>query len=109
MGNEAFKPGQFVIEFGPRLRVPIGKVDRSDQDSLNSRFDIASLVILRISRQARARQYGSVVSRKNRYAVPGPLSLPNCFVPRSPKGFLGKLSLLCLELLETHHVRLSFS
>ena len=54
MGNEAFKPGQFVIEFGSRLRIPIGEVDRSDQNSLNSRFDVASLVIFRISRQAYA-------------------------------------------------------
>jgi hypothetical protein len=34
--------------------------------------------------------------------------LPDCFVPESPKGVHGKGSLLCLELLETNHVRLRF-
>ena len=105
MGDEAFKPGQLVIEFRSRLRIPIGEVDGSDQDSLNSGFDVAGLVIVRISRQACASQYGSMVSRKNSYAVPGPLPLPDCFVPRSPKGFLGKLSLLRLELLEANQDR----
>ena len=31
-----------------------------------------------------------------------------CFVPESPKGIHGKGFLLCLELLETNHVRLRF-
>jgi hypothetical protein len=86
MGNEAFKPGQFVIKFGPRLRVPIGKVDRSDQDSLNSCFDVAGLLILRISRQACASQYGSVVSRKNSYAVPGPVHRKHISSQRSRRS-----------------------
>jgi hypothetical protein len=34
--------------------------------------------------------------------------LPDCFVTESPKGVHGKGLLLCLELLETHHVRFSF-
>ena len=34
--------------------------------------------------------------------------MPDCFVPESPKGIHGKGFLLCLELLETHHVRFSF-
>ena len=122
MGNEALKPGQLVVEFRSRLRIPIGEVDGSDQDSLNRRFNVASLVIFRmmnlritisekpfrISRQACASQHGNVVSRENGHAVPGALPLPDCFVPESPKGIHGKGSLLCLELLETHHVRFSF-
>ena len=34
--------------------------------------------------------------------------MPDCFVPESPKGIHGKGFLLCLELLETNHVRLRF-
>ena len=49
-----------------------------------------------------------MVSRENGHAVPGALPLPDCFVPESPKGIHGKGFLLCLELLETHHVRFSF-
>src|SRR5260370_28388894 len=108
MGNEALKPDQLVVEFRSRLRIPIGEVDGSDQDSLNSRFDVAGLVIFSISRQACAGQHGSVVSRENGHAIPGTLSLPDCFVPESSKGIHGKGSLLRLELLETNHVRLSF-
>src|SRR3984885_450127 len=121
MGNEALKPGQLVVEFRSRLRIPIGQVDGSDQDSLNRRFNVASLPILmitifrmmnlritmfrktpfRISRQTCASQHGNLVSRENGHAVPGALPLPDCFVPKSPKGLHGKGSLLCLELLET--------
>src|SRR4029077_19758043 len=108
MGNEALKPGQLVVEFRSRLRIPVGEVDGSDQHSLNGRFDVAGLVIFRISRQACASQHGSVVSRENGYAVPGTLPLPNCLVTEISKGVDGKGSVLRLELLETNHVRLSF-
>jgi hypothetical protein len=108
VGNEALKPGQLVIEFRSRLRIPVGEVDGSDQDSLNRRFNVASLMIFRVSRQACAGQHGNVVSRENGHAVPGALPLPDCFVPESPKGIHGKGFLFCLELLETHHVRFSF-
>ena len=53
-----------------------------------------------------ASQHGNVVSRENGHAVLGALPLPDCFVPESPKGIHGKGFLLCLELLETNHVRL---
>jgi hypothetical protein len=62
----------------------------------------------RISRQTCASQHGNLVSREYGHAVPGALALPDCFVTESPKGVYGKGFLLCLELLEAHHVRLSF-
>jgi len=48
------------------------------------------------------------VSRENGHAVPGALPLPDRFVPESPKGIHGKGFLLCLEFLETNHVRFRF-
>jgi len=89
MGNEALKPGQHVVEFRSRLRIPVGEVDGSDQDSLNSRFDVAGLVIFRIPRQACAGQHGSVVSRENGTPFRN-APLPDCFVPESSKGIQGK-------------------
>src|SRR6202040_2122983 len=102
VGNEALKPGQLVVEFRSGLRIPIGEVDGSDQDSLNRRFNVASLLIFkimifRISRQTCASQHGNLVSRENRHSVPGALALPDRFVPKSPKGIHGKGSLLYLE------------
>ena len=108
VGNQALKPCQLVIEFRSRLRIPIGEVDGSDQDSLNRRFNVASLMIFKISRQTCACHYRDVVSRENGDAVPGALPLPDCFVPESSKGIYGKGLLLCLELLEANHVRRSF-
>src|SRR5437879_9842631 len=108
MGNEALKPGQLVVEFRPRLRIPVGEVDGSYQDSLNSRFDVAGLVIFRISRQACAGQNWSVVSGENGYAVPGTLPLPDRFIPEISKGIDGKGPVFCLKLLEPNHVRFSF-
>ena len=86
MGNQALKPGQLVVEFRSRLRIPVGEVDGSDQDSLNGRFDVAGLVILRISRQTCAGQHGSMVSRENGHTVPGTFPLPDCFVPETSQG-----------------------
>jgi hypothetical protein len=108
VGNEALKPGQLVIEFRSSLRIPVGEVEGSDQDSLNSRFNVASLMIFRISRQACAGQRLNVVSRENGHALPGTFPLPDPFMPESPKGIHGKGFLLCRELLETHHVGVSF-
>src|SRR6267143_2071115 len=108
MGNEALKPGQLVVEFRSRLRIPVGEVDGSDQDSPNSRFDVACLVIFRISRQACTGQHRSVISHENSHAVPRTLPLPDCFVPETSKGIHWKGSVLRLELLETNHVRRSF-
>jgi len=48
VGDEALKPGQLVLEFRSGLRIPIGEVDGSDQDSLNRCFNVASLMIFSI-------------------------------------------------------------
>src|SRR5207249_12097593 len=108
MGNEALKPGQLVAEFRSRLRIPVWEVDGSDQESVNSRLNIAGLAIFRIARQACAGQHRGVVSRENGHAVPGTLPLPDCLVPKTLKGTHGKRSRLGLEFLETNHIRLSF-
>lgn len=65
MTNQAFKPGQFVLEFRAGLRVSIRKVNRRDQNSLNSSLDIAGLLILRIARQIRSGEHRSLVSSKD--------------------------------------------
>ena len=57
MGNEALKPCQLVIELRPRLRIPIGEVDGSDQDSLNRRFNVASLIFSVPASSRRARVF----------------------------------------------------
>ena len=90
------------------MRIPIREVNGSDQDSPNGSFNVASLMVFRISRQTCASQHGNVVSRENGHAVPRALPMPDRFVPESPKGVHGKCVLLCLELLETHHVRFRF-
>src|SRR5262249_25703515 len=108
MGNEALKPGQLVVEFWSRLRIPIGKVDGSDQESMNRGLDVAGLTIFRIARQVCTGQHGGVVSRENGHAVPGTLPLPDCFVPEIAEGIEGKRTRFRFELLKTNHVRLSF-
>src|SRR5258707_15455243 len=108
MGNEARNPGQLVVGFWSRLRIPVWEVDRSDQESMDRRLDIAGLAIFSIARQVCAGQHRSVIARENGHPVPGTLPLPDCFVPESSKGIHGKRSRFRLELLETNHVRLSF-
>jgi hypothetical protein len=75
---------------------------------MNSRLDVAGLVILRIARQVCTSQHRGVVSRENGHPVPGTLPLPDCFVPETAEGMHRKRFRLRLELLETDHIRLSF-
>src|SRR5262249_35043394 len=108
MADEAIKPSQLVVEFWSRLRVPIGQVDGCDQESMDSRLDVAGLAIFRIARQVGVGQHWSMVSRENGHAVPGTLPLPHCFVPEIAEGLHGKRARFRLELLQTDYVRLSF-
>ena len=45
VGNQAFKPGQLVVEFRSGLRIPVREVDGSDQDAIYRRLDVACLMI----------------------------------------------------------------
>src|SRR5262245_25073421 len=108
MGSEAFEPGQFVLEFWSRLWIPVGQVDGSDQESMNSGLNVAGLVVFGIARQACTGQHRSVVSSENGNAIPRTLPLPDCFVAKIAQGTDGKCPRFRLELLETDHIRLSF-
>ena len=104
MTNQSFKPGQFVLEFGAGLRVSIGKIDGRDQNSLNSRLDIAGLLILKIARQTRPGQHRGLISGEDSQPVPRALTFPHSFISRRSDGLYRKRSLLGLELLQADHV-----
>jgi hypothetical protein len=108
MDIKPLKPSQLVVEFRSRLRITVRQVNRSNQNSLNSGLNVAGLVVLRISRQARAGKHWSVISRENSYTIPRTLSLPDCFVLNRSKSVCGKGPLLRLQFLKANHIRLGF-
>ena len=79
---------------------------RSDQDSLNRRFNVASLMIYRISRQTCASQHGSVVSRESGHTVPGRSPCQTASYPRVRMASREMLPALP-EFLEANYVRSS--
>ena len=107
MENKALKPGQLVVEFRSRLGIAVGQINGSDQNSPYSGLDVAGLVVLRISGQTGAGKHRSVMSREDSYPIPGALTLPDRFVPKSLKSICGKGPLLRLQFLKANHVWLS--
>src|SRR5690348_8209291 len=108
MCDQTCEPGQLVIELRTGLRIAVREIDRSDQDSIYGRLDVACLAIIRIARQACAGQHRIAVSREDRHSVPGTLALPDSTIAEGSKGLRGKCVLLGLEFLETNDIGLGF-
>src|SRR5438477_8389220 len=77
MRREASEPGKFVREFGPRLRVPVRRVQRGDENAVYRCFEIPALRIRGISRQSGSRDNGVAIPREDCDAVPRLLTQPN--------------------------------
>lgn len=45
---QPFEPAQLIVEFRPRTRISLGKIETCDQHAIDRRLDIAALHILRI-------------------------------------------------------------
>jgi len=106
MGDEALEPGELVIELWPRLRIAVGEVEGRDQDSVDGRFDVTRLAVLRITGQGGAGQYRIVIAREDCDAVPGTLALPDGTVAEGAKSLFRKGPVFGLEFLEADDVGL---
>jgi len=88
------------------LGVAIRQVDRSDQHSVDRRFDVSRLAIRRITRQGGAREHQVAIPRQDRYPVPRAFTNPDSTIAEVPKGRCRKGPLLYFELLEANDIGL---
>jgi len=64
-------PGELVVEFRTRLRVPVRSVERGDQHAGDGGLGIAGLAIARVARQRIPDEDRLADARQDRDAVPG--------------------------------------
>ena len=80
MACEALEPCELVVEFGPRLRIAVRCVERSDQHAVDGCLDVAALRIVGIARQVGAGDDRRRSAREDCDAVPALLAAPDRLV-----------------------------
>ena len=104
-GRSSFKTWLFRI-LGNRARSAVRREARAGRpdDTVDGRFDVAALRILRIARQAALCFLRRLPTREDGDAVPALLAVPDRAIARRLQGFLRKLLLRRLELLQADDV-----
>ncbi len=88
MQYESLEPQQLVVELRPGCGVAIGQVQTRDRQPAYLRFQIATVDVVGIARQASARLDRQAGAREDRHAIPALLAVPNRFVAKRTKFLL---------------------
>src|SRR4051794_2372384 len=100
MFSQPFQPRKFIFELGPRLRIPVGRIDAADQDAADRRLDVAALLVRRISGKRVARDDRLSAPGKDANAIPSLLALPDRVIAGSVYRIQWKIGLRRFKLLE---------
>jgi hypothetical protein len=106
MARQSLEPGELVVEFRPRLRIAVRRVERSDQHAVHRRLDVAGLVVVGIAGQFGAGDDRHHAPRQDRDAVPALLAAPHRLVAGLAQRIGRKLAVGGLELLQAGDVGL---
>ena len=49
VGRQSAKPSELVIKLWTGLRIPVGRVERCDDDPIHCRFDVSALRVGRVA------------------------------------------------------------
>src|SRR4051794_3308405 len=90
MADQAFEPGQFVIELWTGLGIAVGQVQAPDQNATNRRLDVTAMRIVAAVRQAAPTLNWFGAMGENSDSVPGFLPMPDGAVARATKRECGK-------------------
>ena len=82
MRAEALHPAQLVIEFLRADRIAVGQIERTDDQPLHLRLDIAAVGVVRIARKADAPQLGRAAPSEDRDPVEPLLPVPHSAISR---------------------------
>lgn len=108
MLDQSIEPGELILEFGPRPRVTIGKIETAYKDAVDRRFDIAALRRIRIAGQAARGFVNFADAAQDSDAVPALLAMPDRLVAQTPDSALREFFLRRLQFLENDNVRRGF-
>src|SRR5262249_55971110 len=103
--QKPFHPGEYVLEFRPRLRVTVGRVDSRDENAVDSGLDIPALRIFWIARQLSSRDYRLTIPTYYGDAIPRLLPAPDGAIT----GFFDcrdrKFGVYRLQFLKARNIR----
>src|SRR6516165_7977836 len=106
MHQQTLHPGKLVVEFWPRLRIAVRRIERGDNDTVNRRLDIARLPVVRIAGQFAPCHDRLAAARQDGDAVPGLLAAPHGAVTRLLNRGLGEFAVGGFKLLQRDDVGL---
>src|SRR5689334_7601884 len=82
MRRQPFKPAKLVIEFRAGSGISIRQVKAADMDTIYFCFNIAAMLIFRVTRQYASYFFRFRFFREDSYAVPAFLSMPDRMITR---------------------------
>ena len=106
MDNEPLKPAKLIVEFWPRLRISVGKVEAANNETADGRFKITAVVVGRITGKCAANRDDVQAARQDGDSIPGPLPFRDKLVASSCDGERWKSLVGGLEFLQTCDIRL---
>ena len=106
VARQPLEPGELVVEFRPRLRVAVRRIERGDQHAVDRGLDIAALFVVGIARQFGAGDDRHHAARQDRDAVPGLLAAPHRLVAGLAQRIGGKLAVGGFQFLQAGDVGL---
>jgi len=101
---EPLEPGKLVVELRAGLGIAVRQVQAADDDSIDGRFDIAAVRLIRVVWQAPARLNGLPALLQDGDPIVGTLTVPDGAVSRAANRELGKGFVGCLELLQADDI-----
>src|ERR1700689_2538123 len=109
MFRQAIDPTEFVVELGPRRRIPVGEIKAADDDAIDTRLDVAAVRVLGIARQAATTLDRFPAARENRDAIPAFLAMPDWRIAGFADRRFGKFILRRLQFLKACDIRFEFA
>src|SRR4051812_42211041 len=104
MHDQPFKPSQFVGELRSGLRVAVGQVNATDENTTNRSFHISGPMIVIIARKHGACEDGRPIAGEDCHTIPRALTDAYRFISGRPKSVDWKGALLRFEFLQTDDV-----
>jgi hypothetical protein len=104
MPDQPLEPCELVIELWPGLWIAVRQVKRNDDDVLCFRFQISSLTVGRIARQATSDLFRCLAFRQNGDAMVRALTMPDRSVACVADRFYRELGVVGFDFLQTNDV-----
>jgi hypothetical protein len=92
MLDQLFEPAQLIVEFRAGTRIAVGQIEPTDQDAVDSSFDVAALTFVRIAGQASPGLMDLADPAQDRDAVPAFLAVPDRVIAKVADRASGNFS-----------------